>query len=361
MLVDDSAVIRGLISRILEQDDDIKIVSTVANGKSAVDIVKRVKPDIILLDIEMPVMDGMTALPLLLKEYPEAKIIICSTLSNKNAEVSLKALAIGASECILKPGSGREMVQQHDFKRDIINLVRTLGGLSPRFVPDTKSFPAPLQEKTPPAKPENKEPKVALKAGPLIKNPQVLAIGSSTGGPQALFEVLKNFKDFKIPILITQHMPKTFTKILANHVFQNTGIPCHEGEKNMKVEKGSIYIAPGGYHMTVFKNKQTSEVFLDINEDPPENFCRPSVDHMLRSVIDVYDGKVLTLILTGMGYDGLESCRKVVDAGGSVIAQDKNTSVVWGMPGAVANAGLCSEVLPLDKLGPKIKESVSAY
>ena len=186
--------------------------------------------------------------------------------------------------------------------------------------------------------------------------PAIVAIGSSTGGPQALFKVLKHFSGFDVPIVITQHMPATFTKILADHIGQQTGIPAHEGEDGMPVEKGHIYVAPGGKHM-LFEQKVTG-LQIKLDDGPPENFCKPSVEPMFRSVIDVFGNKVYGLILTGMGNDGIGAGKLLNDGGGHLVAQDKATSVVWGMPGAVAKAGYCTFVLPLNEIGPHIRRAV---
>jgi two-component system chemotaxis response regulator CheB len=184
--------------------------------------------------------------------------------------------------------------------------------------------------------------------------PNLLAIGSSTGGPQALFAAIGHFKNFHVPIVVTQHMPATFTKILAQHIAMHTGVQTFEGENGMKVEPGTVYVAPGGYHM-MFERSGTHNL-IRLNDGPQENFCRPSVDPMLRSAIDVWGPKFLAVILTGMGQDGLAGCRKLVELGGRVIAQDQETSVVWGMPGAVATAGICTDVLPLPDIGPAVKK-----
>jgi two-component system chemotaxis response regulator CheB len=184
--------------------------------------------------------------------------------------------------------------------------------------------------------------------------PEVVAIGSSTGGPQALFKVLGQLKGaLRQPIFITQHMPATFTTILAEHVARASGYPTAEGVDGEAVQGGRIYVAPGDFHMVV-EAKDRGEKVVRLTKAPPENFCRPSVDPMLRSLAAVYGARVLTLILTGMGHDGLNGGRAVVAAGGTVVAQDEATSIVWGMPGAVATAGLCSAVLALDEIAPSI-------
>jgi two-component system, chemotaxis family, protein-glutamate methylesterase/glutaminase len=342
MVVDDSVVIRGLFARALEVANDVEIVASVPDGRAAVAALGRTPVDVIVLDIEMPVMDGLTAIPLLLKVAPRVKILMASTLTQKNAKITLDALAAGATDFLLKPSS-REMLGPASFNRDLLAKVRHLGSKSSRAWTVT---PVSVRQASaaPAAKP------LALRRAPL-QAPQILAIGSSTGGPQALLQVLSHLApNARVPILITQHMPPTFTSILANNISRQCGGVAVEAEDGMTVEAGRIYVAPGNFHMTV----DTSHV-IRLNQGPQENFCRPSVDPMLRSLVDVYRSRILTVILTGMGQDGLHGCKAVVEAGGAVIAQDETTSVVWGMPGAVATAGLCTAVLPLAQIGPHLR------
>ncbi len=349
MLVDDSVVIRGFISRIIDANDDMEVVGSMQNGQFALNSIKRIDPDVILLDIEMPVMDGITALPKLLEADPEVKVIMCSTLTQRNADITLKALSLGAVDCIAKPTSSVELRNKQDFNDKLIRMIREIG--------TTKKAPAHIESKvavrnvTRKIAPENKKSFSLRKTqNGLYHKPDIIAVGSSTGGPQALFGLIKNFKNVKVPIVITQHMPPTFTTILAQHIEQQTGVTAFEGENGMKIEAGCAYIAPGGIHMTL--ERKTDGVYIKLNDGAPENFCKPSVDVMMRSVVSVYGKKVVGVMLTGMGNDGLSGFKKLVDAGGYCIAQDEETSVVWGMPGAVAMAGICSEVLPLEKLGP---------
>jgi two-component system chemotaxis response regulator CheB len=342
MVVDDSVVIRGLFARALEVANDVEIVASVPDGRAAVAALGRTPVDVIVLDIEMPVMDGLTAIPLLLKAAPRVKILMASTLTQKNAKITLDALAAGATDFLLKPSS-REMLGPASFNRDLLAKVRHLGSRTSRAWAVT---PVSVRQASaaPAAKP------LALRRAPM-QAPHIIGIGSSTGGPQALLQVLSHLvPNTRVPILITQHMPPTFTAILANNISRQCGAAAVEAEDGMTVEAGRIYVAPGNYHMTV----DTAHV-IRLNQGPQENFCRPSVDPMLRSLVEVYRGRILTVILTGMGQDGLSGCRAVVEAGGAVIAQDEATSVVWGMPGAVATAGLCTAVLPLAQIGPHLR------
>jgi two-component system chemotaxis response regulator CheB len=360
MLVDDSAIVRGMISRTLEEDPYITVVSSVHNGEAAVNAIGKVMPEVVLLDIEMPVMDGLTALPKLLQNCPSSKIIMCSTLTEKGASVSMKALQLGATEYICKPSSTRDTNTVTDFQKSLISLIKNITGGERSRNPKAASVPAEQQKSvTAPAPlPRALDKSFTLRSESLgwQGKPSIVAIGSSTGGPKALFSVLSNFKNFDVPIAVTQHMPATFTKILAQHIEQQTGVPCIEGETGMKFEAGKIYVAPGGYHM-LFEQKEHS-VQIKLGETPPENFCKPSVDPMMRSLIEIYGKKILGVILTGMGADGLKGCQQLVDAGGTLIAQDEATSIVWGMPGAVATNGLCTAVLPLEQIGPWVRRRV---
>jgi two-component system chemotaxis response regulator CheB len=355
MVVDDSAVVRGLISRMLEEDAGFSVVASVGNGQMAISALERYDIEVVILDIEMPVMDGLTALPKLLKVDPDLQIIMASTLTLKNADVSLRALEAGAADYIPKPTSSREISGGPDFKTDLINKVRALGaarrrnprrGVRPSvtapstYVPAAQRVPVPIHPHVGP---------LTLRQAS-TDTPDVIAIGSSTGGPQALFALLGALKTgaLRQPILITQHMPPTFTTILAEHISRISGWAAAEAKDGEVVYSSRIYIAPGDFHMTV-EAKGTDKV-LRLNKNPPENFCRPSVDPMLRSMSAVWGRRVLAIILTGMGSDGLKGGQAVVASGGTVVAQDEATSVVWGMPGAVATAGICSAVLPLPEI-----------
>lgn len=350
MVVDDSAVIRGLTKRILISDDDIEVVASVGNGEQAVRSLKQGGIDVIILDIEMPTMDGITALPLLIEADPGVRIIMSSTLTTRNAEISLKALRLGAADYIPKPSSTAELISGDTFRKALLEKVRALGSVARRRgggsgVAAAKTSRALEVKGKPVLAPA--APVVLRKAG--MTAPEILAIGSSTGGPQALFEVFKGIpQSWRLPIVITQHMPATFTKILATHLEQVSQRPCIEAQGGEVVSSGHIYVAPGDNHLLL--EYEGGKVVTRLSQSPPENFCRPAVDLMLRSVVAVYGSRVLALILTGMGKDGLKGCEDVVAAGGTVVAQDEATSIVWGMPGAVATNGVCTAVLPLKEI-----------
>jgi two-component system chemotaxis response regulator CheB len=365
MVVDDSAVVRGLISRMLEEDPKLSVVASVGNGQLAVNAMERHDVEVTILDIEMPVMDGLTALPLLLKADPHLQVIMASTLTLRNADISLKAMEAGAADYIPKPTSSREISGGLDFKTQLLQKVQALGLLRrrlPRRLPKSDGFAprlalrpmTPLQPaavgEAPATRPSGVYHRVTQPLtfrSAAIEAPDVIAIGSSTGGPQALFSVLTGLKpgNLRQPVLITQHMPPTFTTILAEHITRVSGWQAAEAKDGEVITAGRVYIAPGDFHMVVEARGSTK--IIRLNQNPPENFCRPSVDPMLRSIAAAWGRRVLTVILTGMGSDGLNGGRAVIEAGGTIIAQDEATSIVWGMPGAVATAGLCSAVLPL--------------
>jgi len=342
MLVDDSAVVRSMIEKVLTTSPDIKVCGYAADGQQAVKSIKVCQPDIVILDIEMPVMDGLTAIPLLLEACPGVKIIMCSTLSERGAGVSLKALSLGAMDYVLKPKTPADIQPDGNFRREIVSKIVGLGNIKAKPALRNEPVEKGLQLK---------------KAGHLP--PKLIAVASSTGGPNALAVFLKDMKNLSVPIIITQHMPPTFTKILAENLSQNLGVDCVEAQDNMPLQAGRIYIAQGGKHMLIASDAEKGSNFIRLNDGPLQNFCKPAADPMLESAGKIYDGRVLAVVLTGMGEDGLKGCRAIVDQGGSVIAQDRETSVVWGMPRAVADAGLCSAVLGLNDIGPYIRRQYS--
>jgi two-component system chemotaxis response regulator CheB len=359
VVVDDSVVIRGLISRCIEADPALAVVGTAANGIIALRQVERLKPDVVVLDIEMPEMDGLTALPRLLKVSPDLKVIMASTLTLRNADISLKALSAGAADYIPKPTSARELQGAEQFRGDLVAKIKALGAARRLRVHSAGTSPqAAIQSKPTANFPQRPvvvsgEPSIVLRAPTRIP-PKILAIGASTGGPQALFKLFGYLKNrVNLPIVITQHMPATFTTILAEHLHRLTNAPCREARDGEPVNGGQIYIAPGDWHLTV--EREGERRIIRLNQSAPENFCRPAVDPMLRSLSVSYGSQVVALILTGMGHDGLRGGQSVVDAGGTVLAQDEASSVVWGMPGAVAASGLCTAVLPIDDIGPALE------
>jgi two-component system chemotaxis response regulator CheB len=313
----------------------------------------RSRPDVVILDIEMPEMDGLAALPLILERRPGTMVVMASTLTRRGAEVSLRALTLGAADYIPKPDPGNGLLSASEFRQDLIAKIRSLGGGARRGAQRRTARPAAAAAA--PAAPVQPAPRVAPKMrAPSMAAVRALAIGSSTGGPQALTKLFGDVRDAiaNVPVLVTQHMPPTFTTILAEHVGRAAGRPAAEGVDGETVRPGRIYIAPGGKHMLV--EKRAGETIIRLTDAPPVNFCKPAVDPLFQSLAGVYGGAVLAVVLTGMGSDGAKGATTIAEAGGNVIAQDEATSVVWGMPGAAVAAGACSEVLPLGEIGPRI-------
>lgn len=356
MIVDDAVVVRGLFGRWVEAEPDLEVVASLRTGREAVNQVERADPDVVVLDVDMPELDGIAALPLLLEKRRDLVVIMASTLTRRNAEISLKALSLGAADYIPKPASNREVTGSPSFRRDLIEKIRQLGLRSKRLrfgnlrarVPGTEA-PAAL----PPKLRASAAQPITLRPLPATA-PRVLVIGSSTGGPQALNAIVTQIGSVldRAPVLITQHMPPTFTTILAEHLARLTNRPAREAVEGEEVNAGTIYLAPGGRHMSVVRRDGIAVIALD--DGPLVNFCKPAVDPLFSSAAEVWGPKVLGLVLTGMGSDGLRGAQAIAAAGGSILAQDEPTSVVWGMPGQVAHAGLCSAVLPLDEIAPRL-------
>jgi len=345
-----------VLTKTLESDTQIKEGSTVGNGQAAVDALKRSDIDVIVLDIEMPIMDGLTALPKLLEARPGVQIIMASTLTLKGASVSMKALSLGAADYLPKPTTTTGISTADDFKRGLVEKVKSWGLVARRkrgLPPGSAAAPG---SNVPPPPKKLYPGEVTLRATTPGKV-DCLAIGSSTGGPQALFALFRALgRVERMPVFVTQHMPATFTTILAEHLAQASGMPAAEAKDGEPVVAGRIYVAPGDFHMTV--EGQGAGMVVRLNKNPPENFCRPAVGPMLRSISKAYGNRTLFVMLTGMGQDGLKGARELVAAGSTVIAQDEASSVVWGMPGAVASAGLCSAVLPLNDIGGYVKKAL---
>ena len=351
MIVDDAVVVRGLFSRWVGEEPDLEVVASLRTGREAVNQIERADPDVVVLDVDMPEMDGIAALPVLLEKRPDVVVIMASTLTRRNAEISLKALSLGAADYIPKPESNREVTGSPTFRRELIEKIRTLGLRGKRLRLARVASP-PLQPAAKPAPVTHSG--LVLRPMP-ITAPRVLLIGCSTGGPQALNAILAKIGGVieRAPVLITQHMPATFTAILAEHLARLAGRPAREAQDGEEINAGRIYIAPGGRHMKVARRADGAAV-VALDDGPLVNFCKPAVDPLFESAAAVWGPKIMAVVLTGMGTDGLNGAKAIVKSGGNVMAQDEATSVVWGMPGQVAQAGLASAVLPLNEIGPRL-------
>ena len=357
MIADDAVVVRGLFARWVDAEPDLQVVATVRTGREALERLAQADPDVVVLDVDMPELDGLAALPLLLQKKRDLTIIMASTLTRRNAEISLKALSLGATDYIPKPQTVVAIDPTSSFRRELIEKIRGLAQRRKRSTPDLllarpdEHIALPKIGKAPSLVPQ--QPVQTLRAFPGLV-PRVLVIGASTGGPQALTGLMKELRDVMddFPVLITQHMPPTFTTILAEHIARVSGKPAREAVDGHEINSGNIYLAPGGKHMTVARREGVA--VTQITDDPPVNFCKPAVDPMFASAAALWGQRVLGLVLTGMGADGLQGSKSIVATGGAVIAQDEATSVVWGMPGQVAQAGLASAILPLDQIAGTI-------
>jgi len=351
MIADDSAVVRGLLARWLEADGEIEVVRSVGDGDQAVHQLAASGAEIVVLDIDMPVLTGIDALPKLLAIRPNLKVLMSSTLTRRNATISLRALSMGAADFVPKPESVRGVTTSEEFKGELVAKVKMLGALARGGAAKPVSPPTNAVDRLHAVAPRTVQ--VNLRRSGQTASPQILAIGSSTGGPQALLSLFESLgSKFNVPVVITQHMPPTFTAILAEQLEKVSGARSVEGSNGTVIEAGRIYVAPGGHHMLL--RRAGGDVIIALDDGPAENFCRPAVDPMFRSLSQAYGAGVLALVLTGMGQDGRAGAKAIAQNGGTILVQDQATSVVWGMPGAVAEAGFASAVLPLAEIAPKV-------
>jgi two-component system chemotaxis response regulator CheB len=344
LVVDDSTVIRKILTEALESDVAIQVAGSAPDGRIALAKIPLLIPDVVTLDVEMPGMSGLETLVEIRKLYPKLPVIMFSTMTERGAAITLDALALGASDYVTKPSNtGSLEATKKRIETDLIPKVKALchgsaGIKRIQELPAGKAF-------------------IPAKASLISGTIDVLAIGTSTGGPNALAEILPSVpKDFPVPIVIVQHMPRLFTRLLAERLDKQSAIQVREGEEGGVLRPGEAWIAPGDFHMTLAKDG--SAVRLVMNQEPPENSCRPAVDVLFRSVARIYGAHTLAVVLTGMGSDGLRGSQQVREAGGQVLVQDEATSVVWGMPGQVAAAGLAAGVFPLKAMAQEVDRRV---
>ena len=345
LIVDDSAVMRSLLRSVVSADAGLEVAGTAADGESALSAIESLHPDAVLLDVEMPVMDGLITLRKLRARGHKMPVIMCSSLTQRGARVTIEALACGASDYVAKPaGQSNREAATRALSQDLIPKIHALASQPQPLVPGAQrnSLIAPRAP--------------LPKFQPISSVPVVLAIGVSTGGPAALDILLPALPaSFPLPVLIVQHMPELFTRLFAERLNGRCPLQVHEAVEGEPVRAGTIYIAKGNWHMEVIAGaRMASPPTLHLNQGAPENHCRPAADVLFRSVAAIYGAGALAAVLTGMGSDGMLGCRVIRDHGGSVLAQDEATSTVWGMPGAVTNSGLANRVLPLNAIAPEI-------
>jgi two-component system chemotaxis response regulator CheB len=347
LVVDDSVVIRRLIVRALADNPKIEVVSTAPNGRIALSKIPIYNPDLLTLDIEMPVMNGLETLAMVRKTYPSMPVIMFSALTPEDAQKTLDCLELGAQDYVTKNDMGSGDGALEFLRRNLIPRIelfcRGSGGIA---LPDETRLSAtevPVRRST-----------VAA------QRVDILVIAASTGGPNALLQILPQFPvDFPVPILIVQHMPPVFTEHFARNLAEKSKMPVEEGKAGRRLEGGRAWVAPGNYHMAV--RMDGAVPCLHINQAPPENSCRPAADVLFRSAAGLYGPHTLGVVLTGMGQDGLRGCEEIAEAGGQIIVQDEATSVVWGMPSYVAQAGLADAVVPIDHMSSEIAKRVAKW
>ena len=363
MLCDDSSVIRRMVRAALTADPQLEVVYEAVNGQDALDHVGSVRPDVVILDVEMPVMDGIDAAYAIRSRSPTLPIIMFSSLTSQGAEATMDALAAGANDFAIKPsGTNNFQAAKEQVQKDLVAKIRILVGV-PETARETLGVPAsapvvPRGERQPALRTQSTSPPAAQRfqstGGGRVS---VIAIGVSTGGPDALGKLITGLpKPFPVPILITQHMPPVFTGLLAERLSQQSGHQVREAKHGDIVKAGEILIAPGDFHLTICRDK--TSVVAQLDKSPPENSCRPAVDPLFRSIAKIYGRDALAVVLTGMGIDGGAGSRVIKQAGGRIFAQDKASSTVWGMPGYVAENGLADRVLPLEQIASELIRAV---
>jgi two-component system chemotaxis response regulator CheB len=347
MTVDDSVVVRLMVAEALRGEADFELAGFAQNGQIALDKLAGIRPDIVVLDVEMPVMDGLATLIELRKRDRRLPVVMFSTLTSRGASATVDALTLGASDYVQKPSTASKEESLAVLRDALLPKLRALGGK--RRDAGSPAHPSPGLA----------VPSQVLRSSARAGKVDVVVIGISTGGPNALADMLPGLPaDFPVPVLIVQHMPPVFTTMLAKRLDALSPLTVREAQGGERPVAGEVWVAPGGRHMVV--SKQGNDIVLALNDEPPVNSCRPAVDPLFTSAVTAYGARVLSVVMTGMGKDGLEGCRAVAAAGGQVIVQDPDSSVVWGMPRFVAEAGLAEEILPLDQIASAISRRVPA-
>lgn len=341
LIVDDSLVVRRVLSEVLTSNPATEVVGTASSGELALIRIEQLKPDVVTLDVEMPGMGGLKALAAIRKTHPKLPVIMFSTLTETGAAATIEALALGATDYATKPvASGGLATARKQIEVELVGKILALRPASALASPSRISSAAAPRS--------------------LARRVDVVAIGCSTGGTGALAQMIPQLPaDFPVPVVIVQHMPPLFTKLLSERLNLLSKVTVQEGQRGQKLLPRHVFVAPGDYHMYI--TQSSNNAILDLNREPPENSCRPAVDVLFRSVARVFGPHVLGVVLTGMGSDGALGAKAIRDAGGQVIVQDEASSVVWGMPGAVAAAGIADLILPMGTLIPEIVRRVSAH
>ncbi len=348
LVVDDSVVVRRILRNAIESDPEFEVVGTAANGRVAVALVQSLRPDAITLDVEMPVMGGIETLKELRRRRLSLPVVMFSTLTEAGARTTIEALSLGASDYAPKPSQTDPEASAEEVRRTLLPKLKAL----------CRQVPPPCRRRAPaPSSP----PPSDRGRSPIARSPalELVAVGASTGGPNALAHLLPALPDrFPVPVVVVQHMPPVFTRLLAERLDSRTALRVVEGSAGALLEPRTVYVAPGGFHMTVARKGPRLALALD--RKPPEHGCRPAADPLFRSASATLGAGALGVVLTGMGRDGCDGARALVEAGAKVVAQDAESSVVWGMAGSVVEGGLAEAVLPLSELAGEIVRRVEA-
>jgi two-component system chemotaxis response regulator CheB len=345
MTVDDSVVVRLMVAEALRGEPDFELAGFAQNGQIALDKLDSIRPDVIVLDVEMPVLDGLATLAQLRKIDRRLPVVMFSTLTSRGASATVEALTLGAGDYVQKPSAASRDESLEVLRRELLPKLRALGGRR-------RDGDAPLAG-APPLPSPRSLPLSTSRSGPV----DVVVLGISTGGPNALADMLPGLPgDLAAPVLVVQHMPPLFTAMLAKRLDALTPLTVREAQGGEHPRAGEVWIAPGGRHMVVERGPQGPVLVL--NDDPQVNSCRPAVDPLFSSAVKTYGGKVLAVVMTGMGKDGLNGCRDVHQAQGQVVVQDEDSCVVWGMPRFVTEAGIAHAIVPLERIAAEISRRV---
>lgn len=352
LVVDDVAMVRRLVVDALSIDPEIQVVGTAGNGREALERIPEVLPDLLVLDYEMPEMDGLETLIEVKKAYPAIRVIIFSSHTRHGAKLTLDALWHGADDYVPKSPADNLTAATQLIRAQLIPKIKGLCATTGNGSAEAAGASRP------PSDPADETRAGARRSVLTQTRAEIVAIGASTGGPKALARLLEGLpSNFAVPIVIVQHMPPIFTRLLAERLGTRTQLQCSEAIEGAAVAPRTIWIAPGDQHMTI--ERERGGVRIRLTNDPPVHSCRPAVDPLFLSVADAYGSSALGIILTGMGHDGYKGCERIRDAGGAILVQDEASSVVWGMPGIVARAGIADRIVPLEEMAAEIVHRAS--
>ncbi|MED5237964.1 MAG: chemotaxis-specific protein-glutamate methyltransferase CheB [Pseudomonadota bacterium] len=343
-LVDDTAAVRHILTQILEEDPDIVVVGTASDGQQGLERLQRVEADLLILDVEMPGMGGLDMLKALKAQQSTLPVLVFSSITERGAMVTIEALSLGANDYVPKPAMVGTAAEARDYIRNsLLGKIKSLFKREPMVTEKPANITL-----TPSASSYRRIP----------SRVDLVVIGSSMGGPKALGEIMAALPDdFPVPVLMVQHMPAVFTKALAERLNQNSALSISECHQPTVIEAGQVLLAAGDYHMSVAR--EDGKIIATPLRSEPVNFCRPAVDVLFDAAALHFGANTLAVILTGMGQDGLEGCRKLADVGAQILVQDRASSTIWGMPGAVSRAGLATAEYPLMRMADEITRRVN--